>query len=120
MMTKGFGMGFFGRGHFDKEARAKFREEWSNMTDSEKLDFMDKRMNAMSDDPEHFSIEAIDVFCMEWMRKTPEEKEQFIHERKKAFKERMACMGGFFGHNRFGFGFDPQKEKDGSYKEQFQ
>lgn len=102
MMTgKDFKAGFFGRGHFDKEARTKFREEWTKMTDNEKLDFMNKRVDAMSDQREHFSIEAIDVFCTEWMKKSPEEKEDFINERKRMFQERMACMNGFPGH---GFG----------------
>lgn len=96
MMTKGIGMGFFGRIPFDREAKKKFQEEWSKMTDSEKLDYMNKRVEAMGQD--HFSVEAIDTRCEEWLKKSPEEKQAFIDERKQAFESRMHGMHGHFGH----------------------
>jgi len=99
MTTKGFGMGFFGRHPFTKEAAKKFQEEWSKMTDSEKLDFMNKKVEHIGKD--HFSVEAIDARCEEWMKKTPEEKEAFVKERKEAWEDRFS--GDFCGHG-FGFG----------------
>jgi len=112
MTTKDAGSGFFGRNPFDNDTRKKFREEWSKMTDSEKLDFMNKRMEHMGED--RFSVEFIDARCEEWMKKTTEEKEAFINERKKAFKERFSHPGGLFGHGRFGFGFGPREREEGS------
>ena len=96
MMTRGFGMGFFGRTHFDKDARKQFQEEWSKMTDSEKLEFMNKRVEHMGQD--HFSVEAIDARCAEWMKMSAEEKQAFVDERKKAFEHKMNGMCNFFGH----------------------
>jgi len=104
MTIKDFGMGFFGRNLFDKEARKNFNEQWSKMADEEKLAFMNQRVEEMGKD--RFSVEAIDARCEEWMKMTPEEKEKFVNERKKAFEERMAC-GGDFGHHHHGFGFHP-------------
>lgn len=95
MMTRDFGMGFFGRRPFSEDARKKFREEWSKMTDEEKLEMMNKRMDAWENGGGHFSVEAIDARCEEWMKKTPEEKEQFVKEWKEAIHKRHACMGGF-------------------------
>ncbi|GHV20007.1 hypothetical protein FACS1894174_01020 [Bacteroidia bacterium] len=97
MMTRGFGMGFFGRSPFDKDARKKFQEEWSKMTDGEKLEFMNKRVEHMGHD--HFSVEAIDAHCEEWMKKTPEEKEAFIKEKKEAMENHF---GGHFSGRGFG------------------
>lgn len=107
MTTRGFGMGFFHKRPFDSEARKKFQEEWSKMTDSEKLEIMNKRVEHMGHD--HFSVEAIDARCEEWMKKTPEEKQAFVDEKKKAFEERNACMHNFFGHGKFG-GFNPEEK----------
>jgi len=98
MITRGFGMGFFGRNPFDKEAGKKFKEEWSKMTDSEKLDFMNKRMESCGNQEDRFSVEAIDARCEEWMKMTREEKQAFVDEKKQAFADRMNGMGGFFGH----------------------
>ncbi len=98
MTTRNLGMGFFGRNPFDKEARKKFQENWSKMTDSEKLDFMNQKVEHMGKD--HFSVEAIDARCEEWTKKTPEEKQAFVDERKAAFINRRACMGEHFhGHH---------------------
>lgn len=97
MMTKGFGMGFFGRNPFDKDARKQFKEEWSKMTDNEKLDFMNKRMDGFDKHEDHFSVEAIDARCEQWMKMSTEEKQAFIDERKKAFESRMHRMHGLFG-----------------------
>ena len=100
MMTRGFGMGFFGRNPFDSESRKKFKEEWSKMTDSEKLEFMNKRMECLDKHEDHFSVEAIDARCEKWMSMSVEEKQAFVDEKKKAFESRMHGMhGGFgFGH----------------------
>ena len=104
MITKGFNMGFFGRGFFNSEARNKFREEWSKMTDSEKIDFMDKKMAAFDEHHEKkFSVEHIDAHCEEWMKKTQEEKEEFVKKMKDSFNERRNGMQHFFGHEKFGF-----------------
>ncbi len=101
MTTNNFGMGFFGRNPFDREARKQFQEDWSKMTDQEKLDFMNKRMEQFGKDP--FSVEQIDARCQEWMNKTPEEKQSFVDERKKAFENRMNCRGRHFHHHHFGY-----------------
>lgn len=98
MPTRGFGMGFFGKNPFDKDARKKFKEEWFKMSDSEKLELMNKRMEACDHHEDRFSVEAIDARCEEWMRMTDEEKRSFIDEKKKAFESRMNGMGGFFRH----------------------
>ncbi|MCK9449246.1 MAG: hypothetical protein M0Q41_09775 [Bacteroidales bacterium] len=96
MMTRNFGMGFFGRGHFDKDVRKQFQEKWSKMTDSEKLEFMNKRVEHMEED--HFSVEAMDARCEGWMKMTPEEKQAFVDKRKQAFEGRMSGMSVFYGH----------------------
>ncbi|MDR2084195.1 MAG: hypothetical protein LBP67_04295 [Bacteroidales bacterium] len=99
MTTRNFGKGFFGRNPFDKEARKKFQEEWSKMTDSEKLDFMNKRVENMGKD--HFSVEAIDARCEEWKKKTPEEKQAFVDKKKEVMEKHFE---GHFGGHGFGFG----------------
>ena len=96
MTTRGFGMGFFERNPFDKDARKNFQEKWSKMTDSEKLDFMNKRVSDMNAD--RFSVESIDARCNEWMKMSAEEKQAFVNERKSAFEDRMNGRCGFFGH----------------------
>lgn len=104
MTTKDFGMGFFGGGPHDKDARKNFREEWSKMTDSEKLEFMNKRMENFGKFEDRFSVEAIDARCEEWMKMSKEEKEAFVEEKKKAFESKMCAMHGMHGMHR-GFGF---------------
>ncbi len=99
-----FGMGFFGRNPFDKDARNKMREEWSKMTDSEKLEFMNKRMEGFDKCEDRFSVEAIDARCEEWMKMSNEEKQTFVEEKKKAFESRMQSMHNMPGHFGFGFG----------------
>ena len=96
MMTRDLGMGFFGRRPFDKDGQKKFREEWMKMTDNEKLDFMNKKMEHL--DHDHFSVETIDARCAEWMKMTTEEKQAFVDDRKQAFENRMNGMCGSFGH----------------------
>ena len=98
MMTRDFGIGFFGKSPFDKDARKKFKEEWFKMTDSEKLEFMNKKMDSFDNHEDRFSVEAINIRCEEWMKMTPEEKQAFVDERKKTFEDKMNCMGRFFGH----------------------
>ncbi len=94
---KDFEMGFFGRRHFGGDARKKFREEWSKMTDEEKLEMMNKRMEAIEHPEDHFSVEDINSRCEAWMKMSSEEKEAFVKERKEAFMHRMEHCGGFFG-----------------------
>lgn len=96
MTTRGFGMGL-GRNPFDKDARQQFKEEWSKMSNSEKLDFMNKRMEGMDNHEDHFSVEAIDARCEKWLQMSIEEKQAFIDERKKAIESRMQGMHGCFG-----------------------
>ena len=102
MRTRGFGMGFFGGSPFDKDARKEFKESWSKMTDNEKLEFMNKRMEGLDNHEDHFSVEAIDSRCEKWMSMSSEEKQAFVDEKKKAFECRMHGMHGMHGH--FGFG----------------
>ena len=112
MMTKDFMTGFFGRRGFGMDAHKQFCEEWSKMTDEEKLEFMNKHVNAMAEG-EHggfgfsgkkeFSVENIDARCEEWLKKSPEEKTEVLKRHEEAFGERFSCMGGFFGRGRFGF-----------------
>ncbi len=102
-----FGMGFEHR-NFDCSEREKIFDEWNKMSDSEKLEIMNRRMNSFKEKKghgDHFSVEHIDARCEEWMKKTPEEKEVFVAERKKAFEERHAMMHEHFSHHGFGFGF---------------
>jgi len=113
MTTRDYGMGFHGRHHFDMEAMQNFRAEWSKMTDSEKLEFMNKKMDSMNFE-DRFSVEAMDARCEEWMKKTPDEKEAFVKERKEAFQQRCAGRhfqghGGFHGRGGFGFFGDRQE-----------
>lgn len=115
MRKENFGMGFFGRNPFDHEARKKFQEGWSKKTDSEKLDFMNRKVEDMGKD--HFSVEAIDARCSEWMKKTPEEKQTFVDEKKKMMeKHRSEHFAGYhhgFSGNEDGFfngrDFKPQQ-----------
>lgn len=100
METRGFDMGFFGRGRFGFGNRKGFFDKWSKMTTEEKVIFIDERMEAMKEmhGKDRFSVESIDKFCNEWGSKTIEEKEEFIQKKKEAFG-----MGGF---REDGFGFD--------------
>ena len=99
MMTRSFGMGFFGGNPFNKEVRKQFQEKWSKMTDSEKLEFVNKKVENMGNT--HFSIEAINARCEEWMKMSAEEKQAFVDERKQAFEAGMS-QRGCFGNGRFG------------------
>lgn len=110
MMTRDFfGKGFFGNRHFDMNDRQKFIEEWEQMPDSEKLEIMNKRMEAFKEgrdcEKDFLTVEHIDNHCEEWMSKTPEEKAQFVEDIKQKFKERHEMMKGHFSHSGFGFGF---------------
>ncbi len=104
METRGFDMGFFGRGRFGFGDRKGFFDKWSKMTTEEKVIFIDERMEAMKEmhGKDRFSVEFIDKFCSEWVNKTVEEKEEFIQKKKEAFGKH-----GFHGH---GFGFDEDSE----------
>ncbi|MFT3903275.1 MAG: hypothetical protein QM727_08875 [Niabella sp.] len=96
MMTRGFGMGFFGRNPFDKDARKQFQEKWSKMTDSEKLEFANERFDNIGED--RFSVEKLDELCEKWTKMSAEEKQVFVDKRKKAFEGRMHGMRGFWEH----------------------
>lgn len=110
MMTRGFGMGFFGRMPFGTDERKEMFEKWSKMTDEEKLECMNKRMKAMNNNENEgffgkreFTVEAIDKRCEEWLKKTPEEKEAFIKEKKEMmekFHNHFHDHAHFFGHGR--------------------
>jgi hypothetical protein len=83
-MTKDFGILFFGTNVFKKEARKQFLQEWSKMTDSEKLEYMNKQVD--STERENFSTEIINTFCEEWWMKTPKEQETFVGDWEQAFE----------------------------------
>jgi hypothetical protein len=106
MTTKNYEMGFFGRRFMGEDARMNFCGEWSKMTDSEKPEFMNKRMEHFGEghSEDRFSVEAIDNRCEKRMKMTQGEKEAFVDERKKSFAEKMSCTEGFFGYGRFGRG----------------
>ncbi len=93
--TTGFGMRFFGRNPFDKDARKQFQKRWSKMTDNEKLDFANERFGNIGED--RFSIEKLDTLCEEWTKMTVEEKQAFIDERKNTLQSRIDTMHGFWG-----------------------
>lgn len=100
-----FGMGFFGHRHFDLDERKQFCEEWNKMADSEKLEIMNKKIEAFNDkrncNRDFFSIEHFDAHCQEWMSKTPEEKSKFVEGLKKTFEERHRMMKEHFLHHEF-------------------
>lgn len=107
---KDFGMGFFGRRMFGSERMKDFREKWDQMSDSEKLEFMDKKMECFSKYEDPFTVEAIDARCKQWMKMTPEEKEKWVTARKNAHRNRIAMMKEHFGHDHGEFGpFDEEK-----------
>ncbi len=108
MMTKDFRMGFFGSMSFGSDPRKELFEKWSAMTNEEKLELMNKRMEAMNSNSREmdgffgkrgFTVEAMDKRCEEWLKKTPEEKQVFINERKEMLHKRFS--GGFFGQCSF-------------------
>ncbi|MBN8859498.1 MAG: hypothetical protein J0H29_13975 [Sphingobacteriales bacterium] len=96
MTARDFGMGFLGRSPFDKEAGKQFREKWSTMTDSEKLEFANERFGKMGED--RFSVEKLDELCEKWTKMSAEEKQAFVDERKNAFESRrLQGLHGFWG-----------------------
>jgi len=96
MTPNGFGMGCFGNNPFDQEASKQFREKWSDMTDSEKLEFANERFGNAGED--RFSVEKLDELCKKWTKMSATEKQAFVEERKNAFKGRMQIMQGFWAH----------------------
>ena len=108
MSKENFRMGFFGRMPFTMEKRKELFEKWSTMTDAEKVEFMNKRMEDFNNRnrecenffDERFTVAGRDRRAEEWLKKTPEEKEAFINEKKAAVKDRF--NKGFF---RRGFRF---------------
>jgi hypothetical protein len=92
---------FFGRKFFSMNARKQFQEEWSKMTDAEKLKLMNKKVEGMCKDP--LSVEAIDARCKKWMEMTSEEKDSFLKKRKD-------MIGNLFGRHSFhrNFNFEGQ------------
>src|SRR5699024_10358607 len=92
----------FGPFHFQRGMREKFKERWAKMSDEEKLDFMNKRIEETEDDRTSLFIKMIDEKCEKWMQKSTEEKEAFINEKKGPFKKR----GRFMQHPFFrGMGY---------------
>lgn len=107
MKTKNFGREFFGMGGFTPDTGKNFREEWANMTTEEKVEFINKREEAINSKGQEmggFDADTMDKFCEEWLNKTPEEKTEFLNKRKEAFQNRSLPMFRFFRH--FGFGRD--------------
>lgn len=112
-------MGFFGRMPFGTDERTDFFEKWSTMTDEEKVDLMNKRMETMNNGgcggffgKREFTMEAVDQRCEEWLKKTAEEKGACIKERQEMMKHfHNHAHGHFFGRGRgFGFGGDDRLE----------
>jgi hypothetical protein len=104
METKDFGMGFMGKGFFGEDFRKNLHEKWSKMSDSEKVEFVNKKMDFMGHGECGPSVESIDAHCDAWMKKTPEEKQEFVDGLKKSFHERMMhCGGHSHGFGKFGF-----------------
>ena len=83
MMTKDFGIGFPLRNLFMKKKIKLFQDEWSKMTDSTKLELMNKQVESMG--RECFSVETINAFCEEWWEKSSIEKQEFVDEWEKVF-----------------------------------
>lgn len=94
MKKNEFRMGFFGGNPFDRESRKELKEKWMKMSDSEKLEFMNKKMENLDEDP--FSIESIDARCEKWLKMTNEEKEEFINRKKEIIKDKKQRMKHFF------------------------
>ena len=86
-MIKGFEVGLFEIKPFDKEARKQFREEWSKMTDYERLEFMNEMMKNEEDNS--VSIEDINSFCEEWWMKSSGEKLIFVDELNRVFENKI-------------------------------
>ena len=103
---KGFGMGFFGKNHCDSDGIKKFQEKWAEMTDEQKLAFMNDRVENMNC-AHGLSVEHIDAHCDEWMKRTPEEKQAWVDEINEMRKHFHHGMGGgmncCFPRHRFGF-----------------
>jgi len=121
MTTRDFGMGFFGRKGFGCDEMKNFLDEWSKMSDDERVEFINKRREQQEEHHKmhghhghghhKFSVEEMDKRCEEWMKKTPEEKEAFMTKRKEAFHNMASRMGGFFGHGGF-HGHFSEEDKD--------
>ncbi len=117
MKTRDFGMGFFERTPFGTDEKKDFFKKWSKMTDEEKIELMNKRMETMNND-EHdgffgkreFTVADIDQRYEEWLKKTPEEKEAFVKERKEVISN-FRDHGRFFERGR-GFGFDGNDRRE--------
>lgn len=100
MMTRGFGMGFFGRMPFG-EGQENIFEKWDAMSDAEKLEVMNKRMEQFKECRDGiFSVEQIDKRCREWLDRSPEEKEAFMKEHEKMHKQ-FRMDGHPFGQHPF-------------------
>jgi predicted Fe-S protein YdhL (DUF1289 family) len=106
MYMRNFGMGFFGRGHCD-DARKNFMEEWAKKSVEEKIDFVDKRMEAMgraenclSGFFDHVSGH-LDRMRNEWEKMSADEKAESIRKREEAMKEGKFPHDGHFGGDRF-------------------
>jgi len=120
MTIRDFGMGLSGRNHFGDDKRKKFYEEWIKMSDSEKIEFMNRKMEFMNNGVKGgygFSqntdaiIERIDARCKDWMKKTPEEKQRQINKWKSAFQAKREHLERSFVHERFGFDFFTNETK---------
>ena len=104
MRTKDFFGMHGGDKHQTREDMMKLIENWDNLSDIEKLNMMDARVNAFKEHKEKhknfFTVEGFDQKCAEWMAKTPDEKAIYVDELKKHAEEHHAHFGGRFGHCR--------------------
>lgn len=90
--------GFFEGHRFTKESKQQFKERWNKMTDQEKIEFINEKIDRFEEHEDRFSIKSIDARCERWMNMTTQEKEEFIDEHKKKFHHRMQAMHPFLGH----------------------
>lgn len=117
MMTRDFGMGFFGIMPFGMDERKDFFEKWSKMTNEEKVESMNKRMESMNNG-EHgtfcgkreFTVEAIDKRCEEWLKKMLEEKAALVKEREEMMNKFHEHVHSFAHGRGFGFGGGDRRE----------
>lgn len=82
----------FGHFPFYHGKRKKFKKKWATMSDEEKLDFMNKRIEETEEERTSFVINRINEKCETWMQKSTEEKEAFINEKRGFFKKRRHFM----------------------------
>lgn len=101
------GRGFFGRGRFGMEERAKMFELWQKMTTEEKVEMIDKKKGTMKHMEEHMK----DFFhhiernfgekSQKWEGMSYDEKVSFIQQKEEAMKNCKGPHGHIFGGKGF-------------------